>query len=113
MSYNTNNIKGWGCFGLWVWVLVQSFLSYLIYGYVFSMLWNWFVVPFLRLPSLTIIVAIGLGLIVRLFTPIKMPEKTEEKVDWNKLISTSLGQLLSPFGILLIAWIVRSIMLTQ
>ena len=52
MSYNTNNIKGWGCFGLWVWVLVQSFLSYLIYGYVFSMLWNWFVVPFLGLPSL-------------------------------------------------------------
>jgi hypothetical protein len=46
--------------GLAVWL---PFI-YLLNGFVFMSLWNWFVVPFLGLPQLSIGYAIGLAMVV-------------------------------------------------
>lgn len=48
-------------------------------GFVASILWAWFVVPFFHVPLLSIPLAIGLDLVVRLFTYQAPDRKKGEK----------------------------------
>jgi hypothetical protein len=53
-------------------------------GLALSLLWGWYVVPTFDAPSLSVIVAIGLSIIVSMFTPM-----SESKKEWTEAFLTS------------------------
>jgi hypothetical protein len=57
-------------------------------GFVLMKLWAWFVVPMFHLPVLTIVAAVGLGLIVAFLTHQK-PADTEENPMATLMISAT------------------------
>ena len=66
-------------------------------AWVLIKLWGWFIVPVFHLPDLNIPLAIGLCLVVGMFTA----TMKSEKVNW-------LGAILAPFITLFMGWIVKS-----
>lgn len=80
--------------------IAYLFLSALINGYVLSMLWAWFMVPLFRLPSLSVVGAMGLALIVTYLT-VNMPKKQEE-TDWAYLI---MGAIVKWTFFLFLGWL--------
>lgn len=73
-------------------------------GYVFSILWGWFMVPIFQLPVLTVAQGIGIVLVMTLY----IPSQKSEKKDFKEIFCDSI--LLSIFRPLLalgIGWIVR------
>lgn len=85
-------------------------ISWLLRGYVLSVLWRWFMVPILGLPALSVPQAIGIALVVGMLThqshhyPENKNEKTSTKVVWV------LEPFIAPFATLLVGWIVRQYM---
>lgn len=51
-------------------------------GFVLSMLWAWFIAP-LGLPEIGVLWAIGLAVVISMFTP----AKNSGKVDWVNIFS--------------------------
>ncbi len=47
-------------------------------GFVFSILWGWFIVPIFHLASISIALAIGLGIAVRMITTTYEPQDKEK-----------------------------------
>lgn len=75
-------------------------------GFVISILWNWFMVPIFDLPSLSIISALGLSLVIAWFTSHNNTGKNEE-VDNKKAI---ILFIMRPILFLLIGYIVHLFM---
>ncbi|WP_093429351.1 hypothetical protein ABL840_09105 [Variovorax sp. NFACC27] len=71
-------------------------------GYVFHLLWLWFIVPTFSLPALSIPLAVGVSLTVSFIARGQSP--SEKGKPWWK---TFLEVLLRPAFVLLIAWIVK------
>ena len=87
-------------------------LSYFVSGLVLSKMWEWFIVSTFEAPQITILEAIGISMIVGLFTrglATKMDTDDDERIlyrfarMWGRL-------LLSPFITLFIAWIIYKLM---
>jgi hypothetical protein len=77
-----------------------------IRGWVFSIMWSWFIVPLSpSIPSLSIPMAIGLALVVTMLTYQAQPkgrEKTKEEKNGELL-----GVFVGPFITLFFAWLVH------
>ncbi len=77
----------------------------LLFGWAACKLWTWFIVPTFGLPQLTLLAAVGVGLMVKLFTvdltlnrtDPKKPEGAWGQVLYNALISAIMS--LSSVGI--------------
>lgn len=69
-------------------------------GYVLAKLWGWFIVDKFGLPALTVAQAIGLAIVVGMFTYIKTDDKDEA---WKPYAIAFLGPLISLFA----GWIVQ------
>lgn len=84
-------------------VPVVMTLAYIYSGWVFVMLWGWFVVPAFGLKPLTIPLAVGLSCIVTLLAP--------HIDDYQRRKETSgfaaLTPLLRPLILLVVGWIVQ------
>jgi hypothetical protein len=87
--------------------------SSLLRGWALSVLWGWFVVPFFHLPPLSIVLAIGLGLVVGMFkgnTNTDIYNKETNKTDWTKTLTLCAGIFLSPLLSVGIGYIVKMFM---
>lgn len=87
--------------------LATIILAIVFRAWVLTILWAWFIVPF-GIPALTITTALGISLIVGMFTA-HLQTKPAEK--GSKDIPTLVGQVASqafgaPLVILLMGWIV-------
>ena len=83
--------------------MVNSFVlaipSYILNGFVIVKLWAWFIVPF-GLEPITMVPAIGLGLIVGFLTEQRVPSDDDKKFE------PLVRMYLSPLLTLLAGWVV-------
>jgi hypothetical protein len=70
-------------------------------GYVLSVMWTWFVVPVFHLPLLTIPYALGIGLLMTSLAGASSNKREES------LFSSIATMVLTPWFLLLVAWIVK------
>jgi len=83
--------------------------SALLNGWVLTKLWGWFIVPAFELPSLTLLPAIGIGLVVSLLTHQHVHNDYGD--DKAKALASALGaMILSPLMSLAIGYIVTLFM---
>lgn len=86
--------------------LSVALLSMFWSGYVLSILWGWFVVPFLFLPALPVTYAIGLRLIVLSFARVKAKDVDDnDKVEDAYVKSIGVAVFL-PAYCLFFGWII-------
>jgi hypothetical protein len=80
----------------------------LVNGWVLTILWGWFVLALFKgAPTLGLPVAIGLMLIVRMLTYIDTGDLQTKERELGMRIARKVGQMLSPFAMLLFGWIVH------
>ncbi len=80
-----------GLIGLWILTVIISSVAQ---GFTVAMLWQWFVVPVFGLPTISIVVALGLGLIFSVYKGVqKAPTKDSEEYGLQKWLTSLLGQL--------------------
>lgn len=71
-------------------------------AWVMTVIWGWFVVPAFHMPELTIATALGLTILVGMFTH-HLQDKKEEKAD---IAQSIIKAFLQPLITLMFAWIV-------
>jgi len=71
-------------------------------GYVFSILWAWFIVPLFGLPALSVAAAIGVTLVVRFLTHQRQPGMPSGQT-WASIA-------IVPLVFLAIGWVVKGFM---
>jgi hypothetical protein len=78
-------------------------------GFVLTKLWAWFVVTTFGLPILTLLPAIGVGLVIDLVTP--RGKQTKDTRDEGEQFEDAITYaLFSPAIVLLVGWVVHSLM---
>lgn len=78
--------------------LVVIVLGSIFYGFALATLWGWFVVPALHAPALTVPQAIGLSLVVSMFTSRQVREKkdTDTESAGGALLTSSVVAVIVP-----------------
>lgn len=87
---------------IFVGVVVYVAAAVLFRGWVISVMWTWFVVPF-GLPSIGVVWAIGLSCMVGMFITSPASAKSSD----DEVISKMLMPFVTGFIALLIGWIVH------
>jgi hypothetical protein len=97
------------CLGITVSLLAVLVVGTLMSGWALATIWNWFIPPIFGLTSLTVWQAIGVGMVLELFTGVRTKSdssdnknKTYMKVLYESLIKVILTPVLS-VGV---AWII-------
>lgn len=89
-----------GVFGLMV-------LSAVWKGFVLSVMWGWFVVPYFQLPPLTIPLAIGISMIASMLTWHRTGSEAQNDKSASEQFTTAAAlSLFLPAFMLLSGWIV-------
>lgn len=84
-------------------VLALTSLAYVLYGIAFVLLWGWFIVPIFGLPSLSIVPAIGICILIGLLT---YHGSNTDKITWRQV----LGLYLSPIFAIIAGYVVHLFM---
>jgi len=81
-------------------------------GFVLTKLWSWFIVPVFELPALSLVPAIGLGMVIGFLTYqyTNSDSKKEDKSLVEALIASTLTAIFRPAMVLLFGWIVQLFM---
>jgi len=87
--------------------MVLMVLGSIFNGYVFSILWGWFMVATLKLPALSIIQAIGIALIVRFLTVHYDPQQENKKGFGETFFKSIMFSFFYPAFALFFGWIVH------
>lgn len=74
-------------------------------GYIFSILWGWFIIPIFGVSQISIPLAIGLSYVIHFLTE-KMPKKNEKPFSEQMALIFSYGTV-GPLFTLGFAWIVH------
>ena len=84
-------------------------LGSIVNGYVLKILWGLFIVPVFHLPTLTIAQAIGISIVVGMFTRRSSSSKKDgsNENDKKKILTAFAEVFLMPFLALGIGWIVH------
>jgi len=86
--------------------LVPSvFLVALWRGFVLSVLWGWFIVPFFGLSPISVPLGAGLSLMIAVLTDTFIPLRDEDRVETIRY--ACFAGIIMPTIHLLLAWIVR------
>jgi len=93
------------CLGTIFVILVALIVPPLLYGWVATILWAWFVVPLFELPPLTIPYAIGLSYLIAMYRSNTV--KKDAKLTGAKALVMLVQWFATPLVILLFAWIVK------
>lgn len=80
--------------------------SVLLRGFVLSILWGWFISPVFNLPNLSILQAIGISMVIAMFTITYTVAKEDDKDKWKPAVMSIMYPLLS----LAIGWILKGFM---
>ena len=86
--------------------LSVALLSMAWSGYVLSILWGWFIVPFFLLPSLPIAYAIGLRLIALSFARVSAKDVDNNDEVKDSYMKTVVIAVLLPAYCLFFGWVV-------
>lgn len=86
-------------------LIVLVFLEFLLKGWVLSVMWLWFMVPF-GLPAIGIAWSVGVAMIVGVMAKQTDYKQDDRPTDWDKVVIAYIV----PFVILGIAWIVHQFM---
>lgn len=77
-----------------------------VYGWVLSILWNWFVPALISgAPVMSIPVGIGMALIVRMLVHVDTTNLQTKEQDTGTKVAAAIGHLASPFAMLLLGWL--------
>jgi hypothetical protein len=93
------------------WLLITSvaLIPLVLYrAWVVTRLWGWFVVPAFHLPALDMRYALGLLLIVNMFTTDDSPPPSTDGDDWTKALAAYVGPLFGMTVALVVGWIVKA-----
>ena len=87
-------------------------LSPILHGWALSLLWGWFFVPTLGLPSLSIVQAIGVSIVVSFLTAryAATDDKDKGKDKWEKFAQAIIYAVLHPLAVVGIGYVVRGFM---
>lgn len=82
----------------------------LVRGWALTVLWGWFLVPY-GLPTIGIATAIGISLIVGMFTAhLEQRQAKETKSGTDAVVTVAAHAFGAPLLVLAIGWIVKSFM---
>jgi len=95
-----------GCLGLIALFVIVIPASIIMKGWVLSIMWQWFVVPFFHLPELTIAYAVGISMVISLFKDKSSVSQNNEKSLSAKIISAFICTFILPLLSLGFGWIV-------
>ena len=91
-------------------LLLISPIIVLANGFVFQHLWNWFIVPFVGLPSLTLVAAIGVSMTIAFVAHQFVPSNNKDKTP-SEIVTEVIAHLITkPLAALLFGWIVTLFM---
>lgn len=95
-----------------LWILLLP-LSSIWYGFVLSIMWGWFVVPAFHVAGLSIVLAIGVSMAVRMITSTPSPSGYKENEEKKKsaglrLYESAMYSLLYPLFALAFGAIVHA-----
>jgi ACR3 family arsenite efflux pump ArsB len=74
----------------------------LMNGWAISVLWNWFMMPYLHFPALNVLPAMGVALTVGMMT--KTPNVATEKQEWYERL---IGVFIGPLVAIGLGWLLR------
>ena len=94
-------VKNMVVFGIAVLVMISL---YLLNGVALMLLWEWFMVPTFGLPAISMMQAIGIGIIVSIMTMQHIPRNEDEKIEMFKF------SFLTPVLATAIGWVVHMLM---
>lgn len=94
-----------GCLLILAGLLAVMVTATLLDGWVISVLWAWFMVPIFDLPTLTLVQAIGVGVVVSTFTARTTIYKNQEVSS-----ATWIAVFTVPLFSLLMGWVVHLFM---
>ncbi len=83
-------------------IIATVFVMSVINAFVFSAVWNWYVVPFFHQPPLPLVTAFGIGLLFATLRGWQSFEKHKSNTNISEAIATVL---VFPAVILLMGWI--------
>lgn len=89
--------------------LVTLVLGSIFHGYVLSVLWGWFVVPTFGVPTLGLVSAIGLSLVVSYLTH-QVPASRDTEADGERMVQDLLFAILMSAFALAFGWIIHLFM---
>ena len=95
-----------GCLGLIALFVIVIPASVIMNGWVLSIMWRWFIVPFFHLPELTIAYAVGISMVISLFKDKSSVSQNNEKSLSEKIISAFVYAFILPLLSLGFGWIV-------
>lgn len=102
-------ITGWTALGWIAGALLLLPLVALLHGWVLTILWGWFVVSTLHVPSLTLFPAIGISLVLGFLIYVPTPERPDDTV--RQAFTRAFGLLIGrPLTYLAVGWLVHEIM---
>jgi predicted phage tail protein len=78
-------------FLLFLWLLIILIAGSMWNGYVFSVMWGWFVVPAFHLPQVSVAVAIGISMIVGMLTHHLSQDQEKKKSDTTDAMISSFS----------------------
>lgn len=85
-------------------VLIFSGINVALRAWTVTLLWSWFAVPTFGVEKLTVMMALGLILLVEIFTPVAYINFKTEDDDAAKKLGKQIGTTL---GILLAGWVIH------
>ena len=85
-------------------LIVLMIVAYLLNGVVLKLLWGWFMVPTLGLPVISLVQAIGIGIVISFLTQQHIPRDEDEK---KKLL---VFEILKPVFTIAVGWVVHLFM---
>jgi hypothetical protein len=87
-------------------LFLTSAYAFLAHGFVAMKLWQWFIVPSFHVEPISVMVAGGIMLLVRLFTYQNTPPtKKEDERSFKEKVLHFIGIILIPWYSLLIGWL--------
>ena len=85
-------------------------VSAVLNGWVLSIMWGWFFVPVLGLPSLSVVQAIGIAMVISYLTSHRDPESNSNEDAGEKFGKAVAHAIFYPLFTLFVAWIVHLFM---
>jgi hypothetical protein len=91
--------------------MVLFIVSPIWYGYVLSILWGWFILPAFHTPQISIPLAIGISIVVRMFTYTNSSDQSDKSSKFSEKFALAIAiSFFLPLYALVFGAIVHSFM---
>lgn len=100
-----NQEKFVSCLGLLAGAIGFTIIGAILNGWALSVLWGWFIVPIFKLPTLTIIQAIGVAMVASFLT--KTYSTSDKSKSLEDRITDLIGStIIAPVLAIMLGWLV-------